>query len=135
MQDVPHPYKLPRNIWPYVYPLHHARASDCRAAPMQARSARGVDAVPVVTIAQSRAQRKFSQLRNSTIAHRDRDAIRQYRDIVAIDGREVTRIAADFYLGTDKFLEILPKLLEHSATWPGMLEQLRSQAARKGSLG
>ncbi len=81
--------------------------------------------------AQVRAQRQFAHLRNSTIAHRDPDAIRQHRDIVEIDGLEVTKVVADFYTGTSKFIEMLPRLLAQLSTWEGMIGQLSAQGARK----
>lgn len=89
------------------------------------------EAMRVIRKAQSRAQRQFAYLRNSTIAHRDPDAIRQYRDIVEIDGLEVTKIAADFYGGTSKFIEMIPRLLTQLSTWQGMIGQLTAQSARK----
>lgn len=79
------------------------------------------EAMRAIRKAQSRAQRQFAYLRNSTIAHRDPDAIRQYRDIVEIDGLEVTKIAADFYAGTGKFIEMIPRLLLHLSTLQGMI--------------
>ncbi|MBS1209007.1 MAG: hypothetical protein H6R19_1405 [Proteobacteria bacterium] len=81
--------------------------------------------------AQARAQRQFAYLRNSTIAHRDPDAIRQHRDIVEIDGLEVTQVAADFYAGTRKFIEMMPRLLAQLSTFQGMIGQLSAQSARK----
>lgn len=89
------------------------------------------EAMRIIRKAQSNAQRQFAYLRNSTIAHRDRDAIRQYRDIVDIDGLEVTKIAAEFYEGTSRFMEVLPLLISHLGTWPGMLNQLKAQTDRK----
>lgn len=89
------------------------------------------DAMRAIRKAQSRAQRQFAYLRNSTIAHRDPDAIRQYRDIVSIDGLEVTKIAADFYAGTSKFMDVLPLLISHLSSWPGMIGQLTAQMDRK----
>lgn len=91
------------------------------------------EAMRAIRKAQSRAQHQFAYLRNSTIAHRDPDAIRQYRDIVEIDGLEVTKIAADFYAGTGKFIEMIPRLLVHLSTWQGMIGQLKSQAARRSN--
>lgn len=92
------------------------------------------DAMRTIRKAQSLAQRQFANLRNSTIAHRDPDAIQQYRNIVEIDGLEVTKIAADFYAGTDKFIEMIPRLLMHLSTWQGMIGQLKAQSQRSGEL-
>lgn len=89
------------------------------------------EAMRTIRKAQARAQRQFAYLRNSTIAHRDADALQQYRDITEIDGLEVTTVAADFYAGTSKFIEIIPKLLVQMSTWQSMIGQLMAQKARK----
>jgi hypothetical protein len=89
------------------------------------------EAMRTIRKAQGRAQRKFTYLRNSTIAHRDADAFRQYRDITDIDGLEVTRVAVEFYAGTTKFIEMIPRLLAQMSTWQGMIGQLIAQKARK----
>lgn len=91
------------------------------------------DAMRDIRKAQARAQRQFAYLRNSTIAHRDPDAIRQYRDIVEIDGLEVTKVAVDFYAGTSKFIEMIPRLLAQLSTLKCMLGQLSAQSSRKGN--
>lgn len=88
------------------------------------------DAMRTIRKAQSRAQRQFTHLRNSTIAHRDPDAIRQYSDIIAIDGLEVAKVATEFYSGTSKFIDILPRVMIHLSTVPGMINQLAAQKAR-----
>ncbi|MDP2072810.1 hypothetical protein [Hydrogenophaga sp.] len=89
------------------------------------------EAMRSIRKAQARAQRHFTYLRNSTIAHRDADALRQYRDIIEIDGLEVTRVAADFYAGTNKFIEMMPRLLAQLGSWKGMVGQLTAQSTRK----
>ena len=89
------------------------------------------EAMRAIRKAQSRAQRQFAYLRNSTIAHRDSDAIQQYRDIVEIDELEVLEIAADFYAGTEKFMTMLPRLLAHLSTLQGMISQVKSQASHE----
>jgi hypothetical protein len=88
------------------------------------------DALRTVRKAQSRAQRQFAHLRNSTIAHRDPDAIQQYRDIIGIDGLEVSKVAVEFYAGAGKFIDVLPRLLTHLSTWPGMIGQLTARGER-----
>jgi hypothetical protein len=88
------------------------------------------EAMRTVRKAQTRAQRLFAYLRNSTIAHRDADALRQYRDITEIDSLEVTKVAVDFYAGTNKFIEMIPKLLAQMTTWQGMIGQMVAQKAR-----
>jgi hypothetical protein len=88
------------------------------------------DAMRTIRKAQSRAQRQFTHLRNSTIAHRDPDAIRQYSDIISIDGLEIAKVATEFYAGTSKFIDILPRVIIHLSTVPGMINQLAAQRAR-----
>lgn len=88
-------------------------------------------AMRTIRDAQSKAQKKFFKLRNSTIAHRDADASQQYRDIIEIDVLEITRTTIEFYAGTTKFVEILPRLLNQMSTAQGMLGQLAAQNARK----
>lgn len=85
---------------------------------------RVADAMRTVRKAQERARRRFAYLRNSTIAHRDPDAIRQYRDITEIQGLEVVQIAGEFYEGTHKFMEVLPSLLIFLGTTPAIIQQL-----------
>ena len=89
------------------------------------------EAMRTIRRAQDKAQRRFTNLRNSTIAHRDSDAIKQYRDITDIDGLEVTKIAAVFYDGTHHFMDVMPKLLTHMGTFPSMLKQLSTQTHQK----
>lgn len=91
------------------------------------------EAMRTIRKAQSKAQRQFANLRNSTIAHRDPDAIRQYRDIVEIDGLDVVNTAAEFYKGTHLFIEVLPQLVAHLGTWPALLGQISAQSTRKSS--
>lgn len=91
------------------------------------------DAMRTIRKAQSRAQRQFAYLRNSTIAHRDSDAIRQYRDIMEIDGLEVAKVATEFYAGISKFMDVLPRLLLHLSTLSGMIGQLTAQQERRDS--
>ena len=91
------------------------------------------EAMRTIRKAQTKAQRQFTYLRNSTIAHRDANAIRQYRDIAEIDGLEVTKVAAEFYAGTNKFIEMIPRLLTQLSTRQGMLGQLSAQSTRKNT--
>lgn len=80
--------------------------------------------------AQEKAQRKFAILRNSTIAHRDADAVLQHRAITELDSVEVIKIAAEFYEGTHAFMAVLPELLKLVGTIPGLLNQMSAQTNR-----
>ena len=84
-------------------------------------------ALRTVRTAQQKAQKQFSFLRNATIAHRDPDALLQYRSIRQLDEREVMRIASEFYDGTHQFLTVLPLLIRQVGALPGLLNQLKSR--------
>lgn len=83
---------------------------------------------------QGKAQKQFALLRNSTIAHRDPDALQQYRAITELNTLGVVKIAAEFYDGTHAFITILPELLLNVGTMPGLLRQISAQANRKPSV-
>jgi len=84
-----------------------------------------------VRSAQKKAQKHFAELRHSTIAHRDADAITQYRKIVALDSLEIVKIAAEFYAGTQAFMAVMPRLLIAVGGMNGLISQLVAQHKRK----
>ncbi len=92
------------------------------------------DAMRSIRKAQAQAQKQFANLRNSTIAHRDPDALRQYRDITALEGLEVTSVVVDFYAGTKKFIDVMPRLLLHLSTMHGLFAQMQAQRDREQAI-
>jgi hypothetical protein len=62
-------------------------------------------------------------LRNTTIAHRDPDALMQYRAITEIDEMKVLGLAAEFYTAADTFITLLPKIILQSSTLPSLFAQ------------
>ena len=84
------------------------------------------EAMRAIRKAQENAQYQFKYLRDRTIAHRDRDAVKQYQDIIQIDEMKMMKIATEFYAGTEKFINMIPRLLSHLSTWPGMVGQIKS---------
>lgn len=84
-------------------------------------------ALRLIRSAQQKAQKQFASLRHSTIAHRDADAIAQYRSIVAIDSLSIIQTAAEFYAGTHAFMEVMPRLIAHVAGTRGLIAQLGAQ--------
>lgn len=90
-------------------------------------------ALRLVRAAQQRAQKEFAFLRNATIAHRDADALLQYRSITQINELEVIRAASEFYDATHLFLQVLPKLLLQASTLPGLLNQLKTRSCEKAN--
>lgn len=81
-------------------------------------------ALRTIRSAQQKAQKQFSELRHSTIAHRDADAITQYRKIVELDSLGVLKTAAEFYAGTHAFMDVMPRLISHVAGTTGFIAQL-----------
>lgn len=92
---------------------------------------RATQALRNVRLAQQKAQKRFAFLRNATIAHRDPDAVLQYRSIVEMDEMEVLRIAGEFYDGTHLFLSVMPDLLLGIGSMPGLFRQLKARVNRK----
>jgi hypothetical protein len=74
---------------------------------------------------QKKARSNFAFLRNATIAHRDPDALLQYRAICAIDELAVIRIAMEFYDAVGQFINILPDLILSANSIPSLLHQKR----------
>jgi len=83
-----------------------------------------------VRAAQQKAQRQFAELRHSTIAHRDADAITQYRKIAATDGLTVLQTLTEFYEGIHVFMDVMPRLLAHVGGLGGLVSQLIAQSKR-----
>jgi len=90
-------------------------------------------ALRAIRNAQQKAQKQFSFLRNATIAHRDSDALLQYRAISGLDEMAVLKIASEFYEGTHMFLAVLPDLMLRVGTLPGLLNQMKSRAKQRST--
>jgi hypothetical protein len=88
--------------------------------PMKAAATAALRSVRNV---QKMAQKEFAFLRNATIAHRDPDASAQYRAITKLDEMKVLGLAAEFYIGADAFISLLPKIILQSSTLPSLLAQ------------
>jgi len=89
------------------------------------------EALRMVRSAQQKAQKQFAFLRNATIAHRDADALLQYRAIAEIDSMAVLGIASEFYDGTRLFLSVFPDTMVQVGSFPGLLNQVRARESRK----
>jgi len=66
---------------------------------------------------------KLSDIRNYTIAHRDADAIKQYRLIRNIDELVVAKIASDFFEATNPVVRLLSMLVKESSGMHHLLNQ------------
>ncbi len=81
---------------------------------------------------QRKAQKEFAFLRNATIAHRDPDALAQYKAIAGLDEMKVMALATEFYAGADAFISLMPKLILQTSTLPSLLAQLTLREAAHG---
>jgi hypothetical protein len=62
-------------------------------------------------------------LRNATIAHRDADALLQYRAIRNLKTEMVFAISGEFYAAARRFIDVVPRLMLESGTFPALLRQ------------
>lgn len=106
------------------------RAALANAGVSEEARRQATQALRSIRNAQQKAQKQFAFLRNATIAHRDPDALLQYRSINQIDEMKVLRIASEFYDGTRMFLDVLPSLVLQVGTLPGLLNQLRARSSK-----
>lgn len=107
------------------------RAALANAGVSKEARRQATQALRSIRNAQQKAQKQFAFLRNATIAHRDPDALLQYRSITQIDEMEVLRIASEFYDGTRMFLDVLPSLVLQIGTLPGLFNQLRVRSSHE----
>lgn len=81
---------------------------------------------------EGKVRKTFGSLRNSTIAHRDADALAQYQAIRDIDETKVFEIVGEFYAGVSSFTNVLIRLMAGSITQRSLLHQwLRTDQAQK----
>lgn len=85
-------------------------------------------ALRLIRTAQQKAQKQFASLRHSTIAHRDADALTQYRKITELDSLAIVQTAAEFYAGTHAFMDVMPRLIAHVGGIGGVMSQLILQS-------
>lgn len=105
-------------------------AMDSTQVPEQLRDAVTLS-LRTVRKAQEKAKKQFYLLRNSTIAHRDIDALKQYTAITTLDPLIVAGITAEFYAGSRAFLNILPILLTHVGNLHGLFKQMKTQSIQQ----
>jgi hypothetical protein len=89
-----------------------------------------IDALRGLRVIQRKANNKFSFIRNAAIAHRDPNALVQYRAIRDLDVDEVMALALEVFAAVEKFVGVQTKLLHASNTLPSYLRQW--SAATKG---
>ena len=85
-------------------------------------------ALRAVRKAQEKAKREFSALRNMTIAHRDADALLQYRAIMSIDESDIFKIGMGFYSSIQNFISLLPQITIEVGGIRGILNQMTAHS-------
>lgn len=72
---------------------------------------------------QEKAKKQFAFIRNVAIAHRDPDALIQYRAIRDLRVNEVWAVAAEFFAEVEQFVRVLTKVMQSSNNWQSYLRQ------------
>lgn len=89
------------------------------------------DSLRAVRKVQKKVQSDFEFLRNATIAHRDPDALTQYRSILQIDELKVLSLAAEFSTAAEAFIMLLPKLILQSGTLESTITQFSKRDEKR----
>lgn len=80
-----------------------------------------------------RATKKFSLVRNATIAHREPNALIQYRAIRDLNVQDVFDTAIDFFAEIETFMSVLTRLINAGNTLPSFLKQWSASTAADGA--
>lgn len=76
-----------------------------------------------VRTTQLRAKKMMGHVRNTAIAHRDADALIQYRAIRDLDTQSVFELAADYYDSAGRFIAVLPRLIDAGGSLTALVRQ------------
>lgn len=109
---------------------------DIKARPETRR--RATAALESLRQVQESIRTQFRDVRNATIAHRDPDALLQYRLIERTDPVAVMRATSGFYAAADDYIRLLPELVTEAGELRGLLRQLdaeRKVSVRKSRQG
>ncbi|MEC5398289.1 hypothetical protein [Uliginosibacterium sp. H1] len=131
---------LARNVALMIYELDMQKvtggqfrsAMDFFSPPKRLRNELGVALKNLATV-HADAKSKLADIRNFTIAHRDADAMRQYRLIRDINELEVAAIAADFFAAVSPILPLLTELVRASSGMHHLLNQYVGKKLFKGT--
>ncbi len=98
------------------------QALDTIQAPDELKQT-AIKALRTLRAVQEKVTKQFAFVRNNAIAHRNPDALAQYRAIRDLKVEEVLNVAKEFYVGINQFMAVLPKLILASGTLPAILRQ------------
>src|SRR5258708_31820080 len=82
-----------------------------------------IDALRALRIIQRKATKEFVFIRNAAIAHRDPNALVQYRAIRDLKVDEVMAIGMEFFGAVENFIGALTRLMHAGNTLPSFLKQ------------
>jgi hypothetical protein len=82
-----------------------------------------IDALRGLRVIQRKANKKFVFIRNAAIAHRDPNALVQYRAIRELKVDEVMEIGMEFFAAVENFVGVLTRLMIAGNTMPSFLKQ------------
>lgn len=92
------------------------------------------DSLRSVRKVQKKVESEYESLRNATIAHRDADALAQYRAITQLDERRVLGLAAEFYTATESLVATLTQIIRQCGTLSSALSQLSEHEKKNASI-
>jgi hypothetical protein len=81
-----------------------------------------------------KVNKKFGGIRNTAMAHRDPNALVQYRAIRALNVQDVWDIAAEFFAAVETFMAVLTQLLEAGNTLQSHIRQWSMSRQGKNGL-
>jgi len=79
-------------------------------------------------LVQHKIRMQYRFVRNAAIAHRDPNALIQYRAIRDLKVDDVFAISIEFYAAVERFMAVLTKLMLTSSTMPALLRQWKPKA-------
>lgn len=82
-----------------------------------------VEALRALRVIQRKANKKFSFVRNAIIAHRDPNALVQYRAIRDLNVDEVMALGVEFFAAIEKFVSVHMKLMHAGNTFQSYVRQ------------
>ncbi len=82
-----------------------------------------VNAFRQMSKAQKKANFRFKDIRNISIAHRDKDAYLQYNTIENIKILEMANILEEYYSASRTLIEVMPLLIEEASSTKSLMKQ------------
>jgi hypothetical protein len=90
-----------------------------------------IDALRELRVVQRKANKKFSFIRNVAIAHRDPNALIQYRAIRDLKVDEVMATGMEFFAQAEKFINLLTRLMLAGNTLASFVNQWSASNDKK----